>query len=280
MSEALAGLTMHAMRRSTLVLLAAGVPIEAQPARAVLQLKWTADSVWEGMHFQKPHRFHVHEELEGRLVFELADSSFLPRSIAEKQVGGRPPVRAIRLQDDGQAVNATLVEAAGTTSYRADVLKEGGDCSALMDSVPAPDALMLPPFLGHEEASAPWDARAPGPALIVFQGAEPIQVAFSPKQLTVQSGHRLLCPKPEAVRKLQRYRVTAQLARQQSAGAWQVETGRDSHGGYTTTGRYRSVVTQTRAATDDPAGATGRLEVTKTFVFVWQPITSPVAPSR
>ena len=263
---------MPAAPLATLLLLVAGGTGVAQPARAELQLKWTADSVWEGMYFQKPHRFHVHEELEGRLVFALTDSSFLPPTSPGKTAAGSLPVRVIRVQDDGQAVNATLVEAAGTTSYRADVLKEGGDCNALMDSVLTPNALMLPPFMGHEEATATWDPRAPGPALIVFRGAEPIQVAFSPKQLTVQSGHRLLCPTPEAVRKLQRYRVTAQLTRQQSPGAWQVETSANGRGGYTTTGRYRAVVTQMRAATDDPASATGRLEVTKTFVFAWQPV--------
>ena len=237
-------------------------------------MKWTADSSWEGKYYQKPHRFHIHEELEGRLVFEVADPTFLPRPIAGLWDPGQPAVRAIRLREDGSALNATLVEAAGSTSYRAEVTKEGGDCNALTAGASDSLGLVGAPFEGSEAATAVWDARAPGPALIVFRGAQPIEAAFSPKPLTVESGHRLLCPKPETVRKLQRYRVTARMARlslrDDAPGDWSIEGTPDADGGYTTTARYRSIVTQERPAAADPSAATGRLEVTKTFVFTWQ----------
>ena len=253
-----------------LLLLSVPAGTHAQPTRATLHVKWTADSSWEGTYYQKPHRFHIHEELEGRLVFELTDAAFLSGPVA-RAAESTAPVRAIQLREDGTAVNATLIDATGTTSYRADVSKEGGDCTALTEGAAESLSLMGPPYAGREEASGSWDARAPGPALIVFRGTQPIDAAFSPKSLTVESGHRLLCEKPETVRKVQRYRVTARIARVPAGPQWSIDTSAGRDGATTTTARYRAVVTQDRAAAGDPSAATGRLEVTKTFVYSWQP---------
>ena len=247
----------------------------SQPTRAVVQLKWTADSVWEGTYFQKPHRFQVHEELEGRLVLDVPDPSFFARPPKPMIDPGAAPVRAIQLRDDGSITNATLVEAAGTTLYRSDVLKEGGDCGTLADSLLSSG----PPFSGQESATATWDARAPGALLIVFRGAQPVSVAFAPKSLTVESAYRLLCEKPESVKKLQRYRVTARTPRDarlpagtEGSGQWTTEVAPDDDfSGYTITARYRASATQNRPVVHDAAASIGRLEVTKTFVISWRP---------
>ena len=246
----------------------------AQPTRGVLQLKWKADSVWEGSYFQKPHRFHVHEELDGRLVFDVLDPSFFSRSPKPGIDPGADPVRAIQLRDDGTTTNAVLVEAVGTTFYRSDVLKEGGDCGTLADSLLESG----PPFSGQESATGTWDPRAPGAALIVFRGSKPVDVAFAPKSLTVESAYRLLCEKPESVKKIQRYRVTARTPRDAhvSLGAagsagWIMDIKPDDDfGGWTITGRYRANATQNRPVSRDAGASTGQLEVTKTFVISWR----------
>jgi hypothetical protein len=243
----------------------------AQSPRAVLRLKWTADSIWEGTHLQKPHRFHVHEELEGRLVLDVPDTSFLPRVGGVVAAGSQTPVRAIQLRDDGIASNATLIEAAGSTSYRSDVLKEGGDCATLADSL----GTSGPPFAGQETGTNAWDGRAPGTMLIVLRGSTPIEVAFAPKAIVVEGAYRLMCEKPETVRKFQRYRATARIARAnpraEGQGDWTMETTPDAdRGGYTITARYRASATQIRPVAHDPTAATGRLEVTKTFVISWR----------
>jgi len=249
----------------------------AQSHRATLQLKWTADSSWDGSYYQKPHRFHVHEELDGRLVFEIVDSAFVPRKDSSTGTAVSRPVRTIQLREDGTAIGALLVEAVGTSSYSSDIQKEGGDCA--VHDTDSTARTVDPPFAGQEEASAPWDAHAPGPALIVFRGGEPAGVAFSPKGMVVRSSHRLLCPQPETVRKVQVYRITARsgelLPRTRAAadadeeGHWTVETGRTAQGGYTSRATYRSIVRQRTPAPSDPAAATGRLEVTKTVVVSW-----------
>ena len=248
----------------------------AQLHRATLQLKWSADSSWDGSYYQKPHRFHVHEELEGRLVFEIADSLLVPRKDSATHSAVRS-VRTIQLRDDGTVIGAALVEAVGTSSYSSDIRKEGGDCAVADSTTLAPT--VDPPFAGQEEANAPWDIHAPGPALIVLRGGEPVGVAFSPKGMTVRSSHQLLCPQPETVRKLQQYRITARsgelLPRPRPSpedgdeGRWAVETGRTGQGGYMSRATYRLVVRQRTPAPSDPAAATGRLEVTKTVIITW-----------
>ena len=249
-----------------LLLLAASPWAGAQPHRATLQLKWTADSSWEGDYFQKPFRFHVHEQLEGSLVFELA----------------APSVRVIQIREDGITLNAMLLEARGSSSYTADVRKEAGNCAPPgSDSTARAESA---PFAGREEASAAWDARSPGQALIVFRRDEPVAIAISPKSMTARSRHQLLCPQPESVNRHHSYRMTARFGKAlerpkpdssgsgEAAGPWAVETTRTARGGYTTTARYSSVVRQRNPALDDPSAATGRLEVTKTFVFTWEAI--------
>jgi hypothetical protein len=260
----------------------------AQSHRATLQLKWTADSSWDGSYYQKPHRFHVHEELDGRLVFEIVDSAFVPRKDSATGTAVSRPVRTIQLREDGTAIGALLVEAVGTSSYSSDTQQEGGDC-AVHDADTAARTVD-PPFAGQEEANAVWDPHAPGPALIVFRGGELAGVAFSPKGMLVRSSHRLLCPQPETVRKLQRYRITARsgelLPRGRAApdagdeGHWSVETGRTAQGGYTSRATYRSVVRQRAPAPSDPAAATGRLEVTKTVVVSWNIVEQAHQPDQ
>lgn len=236
----------------------------------MLHIKWQADSVWEGTHLQKPHRFHVHEELEGKLVLDVADSSFIPGVGGVVAGGSQAPVRAIQMRDDGVAANATLIEATGSTSYRGDVLKEGGDCATLADTLAASG----PPFAGEETGTNSWDGHAPGTLLIVLRGSTPIDVAFAPKAVVVEGAYRLMCEKPETVRKFQRYRATARIARGARAegqGEWTIDTTPDAdHGGYTITARYHARATQIRPVAHDPAAATGQLEVTKTFVISWR----------
>ena len=250
----------------------------AQPLRAALEIKWTADSSWEGRYYEKLHRFHVHEELAGRLVFDLSDTSLLPRKQGVVGAAGLRAVRAIQLREDGAGSGAVLVEAIGSSAYTADVQKEGGDCTETGEGAGA--RIVDPPFIGREEAEGSWEARAPGPLLIVFRGAEPVGIAFSPKSMRVRSTHRLLCPKPESVTRWQVYRITArsgELVQRPKAdttadagGKWIVETRRTPRDGYTGTARYSFVVRQQHAVAGDSSAATGRLEVTKTLVFTWE----------
>ena len=220
--------------------------------------------MWAGEYYHKPHRFEVHEELAGRLVFDLADEASSARA-----------TRAIRLAEDGRTSGATFVEAEGRTTYRSAVHKEGGDCTP---AAPGSDRPEDPPFVGDEQASVPWESRAPGSLLIVLQGAEPVGVAFAPKAVRVESSHRLLCGSPETVRRWQTYRPTARFGvlversaeGPGTAGAWTIERGRTAHGGYTATATYRFVVRQRHPALADSSASIGRLEVTKSFVVTWE----------
>jgi hypothetical protein len=241
-------------------------------------VQWTADSSWEGEYYHLPYRFHVHEELAGRLLFAIDDPSMLPTAAGD--ASGARAVRAIQLRDDGSISGARLVGATGSSTYRMDVHKEGGDCAIPADSVGA--STIEPPFEGHEETSAPWDSVSPGAVLVVLRGAEPIGAALSPKSMPLQSSHRLLCPKPERVSRRQTYRMTAKFGaalgrpRADTTGAplgtWHVQTVRTARGGYTVTATYTALVRQTIAVTDDPSAATGRLEVKKTFVITWEKV--------
>src|SRR4051812_28754077 len=100
---------------ATLCAIAVAVPASAQAPRATLSIRWTSDSSWEGTYLEKPHRFHVREVLEGRLVFALADSALLPRARSDTSSATRRALDVIQLNENGTSSGATLVSARGST---------------------------------------------------------------------------------------------------------------------------------------------------------------------
>ena len=254
-------------------------------ARATLWIRWTSDSSWEGTYLDKPHTFHVREVLDGRLVFELADSSLLPRAHTDAGAPTRGAVDVIQLNENGTSTGATLVEARGTTSYTVDVTKEGGDCT--ISDRPDTSGIIRAPFIGREEGSEPWKARAPGSALVLLRAGDPVAFAFAPSAIQVESSHRLICPAPEVVRRAQTYRVTIRFgdllerrgARSNPGEApWVLQTSRTPLGGYAVRGTYDVVVNQHRALPSDPASASGRLVVSKRVTLAWERGEATAAP--
>ena len=253
-------------------------PAGAQSYRATLQLRWAADSSWQGAYREKPYRFHIHEELEGRLTFDIADSALAPGKSSASGAPASRAVRAIQLRDDGAASGAVLVGAAGKSAYTADVRKESGDCAPPdpRDTTGEADV----PYEVRAEASGGWDEHAPGTVLIVLRGAEPIGIAISPKPVRMQSVRRLLCPQPEMATRWDGYRLTAragELFRRADApggdpGRWTIATSRTAGGGYTLTARYDAARTLPRTVPADSSHPTGRLEVTKSLVLTWETV--------
>jgi hypothetical protein len=252
-------------------------PLGAQPQRVALRLSWVSDSSWDGEYYQKPYRFHVHEELDGRLVFDVADSSLLPRGDSGLAVSQAHAVHAIQLRDGGVTSGAALLAASGSSAYSVDVRKEAGDCTAPTGET-EPIALGAP-FVGREEARTAWDTVAPGRALIVFRGAVPVGLAFAARPLSSQSVQRLLCPQPEVTTRRQVYGITVKagdlLDRRQpqysasGEGHWTSNTTRSEHGS-TTTLRYNYDVRQRNPGRDDPSSSIGRLLVTKVLGMSWE----------
>ena len=266
---------------SALLLAAPRWGATAQPARATLSIHWTSDSSWEGTYLDKPHRFRVREVLDGRLVFALGDSALVPRAGVDSGRAARRAIDVIQLNDNGttSGAGASLVSAAGNTTYSVEVTKGGGDC-AIRDQ-PDTNGLIRAPFTGQEEGNENWNVRAPGSALLLLRSGEPVAFAFAPAGIHVESNHRLLCPQPETVRRAQSYRVSIRfgdLLRRRvgspdstNAGTWILQTSRTAPGGYAVRGTYDVVVRQYRAIPGDPASASGELHVSKKITLSWDP---------
>jgi hypothetical protein len=228
-----------------------------------LQLRWSADSSWDGEYYGKPYRFLVHEELEGRLDFVVGDSA-----------------RVIELRDDGSATGATFVGAVGSSAYTVDERAEAGDCAQPPPDAPPPT--VEPPYVARVEGRASWDSAAPGRALIVMRSGTPIGVAFSPRPIPAHSVRRLICPSPETVTRQVAHRIVARAgdavdrrrdttSDTSGVGHWVVGAANSASGEVrtTTTARYTYTAQQRRPGRDDPSGAVGRLEVKKTLTFTW-----------
>jgi hypothetical protein len=280
------------VRMSCVLALVAAQVGTAQAPRATLTIQWSSDSSWEGTYLDKPHRFHVRESIDGRLVFALADAALLPRAPADSVRGAGRTLDVIQLNDNGTSSGAALVSARGSTTYLFDVSKEGGSCE-IVDQ-PDTSGLIRAPFQGREEGKEDWNVRAPGSALLLIRGGAPVAFAFAPSAIHIESSHRLLCPHPETVRRNQTYRVTVRfgdlLEHRRAApapsndGQWTLETSRTPLGGYVVKGRYDVVVRQHRAIPTDPASASGQLVVSKRMTLTWEPgdasAGSPASPAE